>query len=313
MRFKKTLPPLIVILGPTAVGKTALSLSLVNDFSGEVISADSRLFYRGMSIGTAKPTPEEMAAVPHHLIDVADVDDVWSLGRFKRKVTETITDIHSREKVPFLVGGTGQFVRAIVDGWVIPELPGDEEMRIVLNRWAGEIGAEGLYQRLQVVDPQAAENILPGNVRRMVRALEVIFHSGKRFSELRRQETVPYRILQIGLNRPREEIDHRIGERVDAMIEAGFVEEVANLLDQGFLVEMPSMSAIGYRQMAEYLAGRATLDEAVEEIKKVTRKFYRRQMTWFKLSDERIHWFDLSQEPEPEIRNLIREFLAVLK
>lgn len=309
MRSESKLPPLIVILGPTAVGKTALSLSLAKEFNGEVVSSDSRLFYQGMDIGTAKPTAAEQVSVPHHLIDVARVDEVWSLGRFKRAADEVIADIHFRGKVPFLVGGTGQFVRAIVEGWVIPELPGDEHMRKVLNAWAEEIGPDGLYQRLEVVDPVAAEKILPGNLRRTIRAFEVIFHTGKRFSELRGKEPVSYRVLQIGLNRPREEIDRRINERVDAMIEGGFVDEVANLLDEGYPVELPSMSAIGYRQLAGYLAGDKTLDQAVEEIKAVTRKFYRRQMSWFRLTDEQIHWFDLNLEPEEEIRKLVQDFL----
>ena len=306
----QSLPPLIVILGPTAVGKTDLSLALVGRFSGEIISADSRLFYRGMDIGTAKPTAEETAAVPHHLIDVATPQDIWSLGRFKRAVGDLVDEIHSRGRVPFLVGGTGQFVKAITEGWVVPELTADEELRDVLNRWAEEISPEGLYQRLQVVDPAAAEKILPGNLRRTVRAFEVIFKTGRRFSDLRRREPVPYRVLQIGLNRPRHEMDARINQRVDLMIEAGFVDEVASLLAQGVTSELPSMSAIGYRQIAAYLNGECALEEAVEEIKKVTRKFYRRQMTWFKVNDPEIHWFEMGEGTEAEIAALIEKFIS---
>ncbi|MBN2044392.1 MAG: tRNA (adenosine(37)-N6)-dimethylallyltransferase MiaA [Anaerolineales bacterium] len=310
MLSETKLPPLIVILGPTAAGKTALSISLAGCFNGEIISADSRLFYRGMDIGTAKPTADEMAFVRHHLIDVADPDDEWSLGRFKRAAGEVIEDIHQRAKVPFLVGGTGQFVRAITEGWIVPELTADERLREVLNRWADEIGAEGLYQRLQVVDPAAAENILPGNLRRSVRAFEVIFKTGVRFSALRRRGPVPYRVLQIGLNRPRPELDRRIGERVDQMIAAGFVEEVARLLEQGISPELSSMSAIGYRQIVEYLNGKCSLEEAVEEIKKITRKFYRRQMTWFKITDPEIHWFEMGETTLAEISVLIEGFLS---
>lgn len=307
---QRDFPPLVVILGPTSVGKTALSLLLAKQFNGEIVSADSRLFYRGMDIGTAKPTPQEQAVVRHHLVDVADPDDIWSLGKFKREVDVIIADIHQRGKVPFLVGGTGQFVRAIVDGWVVPELPPDEDLRVALDHWAEEIGAEGLYERLKVVDPEATEKILPNNLRRTVRAFEVIFRTGKKFSDLRRKEQVPYRILQVGLNRPRPEIDRRIGERVDQMVKAGFVEEVQQLLNEGYARELPSMSALGYRQMAAYLAGECSLDEAIEEMKKVTRKFYRRQMTWFKLSDENIHWFDLSSQSEGEVVRLVKEFLT---
>lgn len=307
---QKQYPPLVVILGPTAVGKTALSLQLVEQFNGEVISADSRLFYRGMDIGTAKPTQEEQAIVPHHLVDVADPDDIWSLGKFKREVDALIAEIHGRGKVPFLVGGTGQFLRAITEGWVIPELPADESLREALNHWAEEIGAEGLYERLKVVDPEAAEKILPNNLRRTVRAFEVIFRTGQKFSQLRRQEEVPYRILKIGLNRPRPEIDRRINERVDQMMSDGFVEEVRTLLEQGYARELPSMSALGYRQIAAFLEGECTLEEAVEEMKKVTRKFYRRQMTWFKLTDESIRWFDLSTQTGADVESLLDTFLS---
>ena len=184
-------------------------------------------------------------------------------------------------------------------------------MREVLNRWAEEIGPEGLYERLKVVDLAAADNILPGNLRRTVRAFEVIFKTGKRFSDLRQTEPVPYRVLQIGLNRPRVEMDERIGLRVDQMIEAGFVEEVARLLAQGVSPDLSSMSAIGYRQVAEYLNGNCSLEEAVEEIKKVTRKFYRRQMNWFKLNDPEIHWFEMGENTEAEIGRLVEDFLRL--
>ena len=310
MQSEKKLPPLIVILGPTAVGKTALSLDLAMKFNGEIISADSRLFYRGMDIGTAKPTKEEMVVIPHHLIDVANPEDRWSLGKFKQSATEIIDDIHQRGRIPFLVGGTGQFIRAITQGWVIPELKADEQMRDVLTKWVeDEIGPEGLYQRLTVVDPLAAENILPGNVRRTIRAFEVIFKTGRRFSALRQREKVPYRILQIGLNRPREELDLRIEERVDDMIERGFLEEVRTLLKQGISREMPSMSALGYQQLSAYLEGEVSFEEAVEQIKKITKKFYRRQMTWFKLNDKEIHWFEVDEDTGGKVEKLIDQFI----
>ena len=312
MHSNNTLPPLIILLGPTAVGKTALSLGLAEAFDGEIVSADSRLFYRGMDIGTAKPSVEEQSRVVHHLIDIADPSDVWSLGRYKRAAQEAIAAVHAKGKVPFLVGGTGQYLRAIIDGWVIPELPPDERIRTALNHWAEEIGPEGLYERLKVVDPKAAEKILPGNLRRTIRALEVIFHTGRLFSEQRAREAVPYSILQIGLNRPRPIIDERIGLRVDQMLEDGFLDEVQALLDRGVRLDMPSMSAIGYRQLGAYLLGETSYEEAVEETKKITRKFYRRQMTWFKLKDERIHWFDMMENPEAQIFSEIREFLSSL-
>jgi len=303
-------PPLVILLGPTAVGKTALSLSLARTFTGEIVSADSRLFYRGMDIGTAKPSLVERQVIPHHLIDVANPDETWSLGKFKRFATYIIEEIQQRDRIPFLVGGTGQFIKAIADGWVVPEITADVQMRAALTGWVEhEIGAEGLYERLKVVDPEAAANILPGNVRRTIRAFEVIFSTGRKFSQLRQKEPVPYRVLQIGLNRPREELDRRIEDRVDMMMEQGFLDEVRRLHSNGYTRDLPSMTALGYRQLSTYLAGETGLADAIEEIKKVTKKFYRRQMTWFKLSDPQIHWFEVSSSTQAEIEGLISQFL----
>jgi tRNA dimethylallyltransferase len=310
MQFETELPPLVVILGPTAVGKTRLSLALADEFEGEIVSADSRLFYRGMDIGTAKPSRAEQAAVPHHLVDVADPDETWSLGRFKQNAIQLIDEIHARGKLPFLVGGTGQFIRAIIDGWQVPELPADERLRNVLTDWAEEIGAEGLYHRLAYLDPEAAEKILSGNVRRTIRALEVIFHTGRLFSEVRRREKVPYSILQIGLDRPRTEIDRRIGERVDQMMADGFLDEVGTLLEDGISRDLPSMTAIGYQQLAAHLAGEISLEEAIEETKRATRKYYRRQMNWFKRTDERIVWFEAGEDPLVDVISRVRRFLT---
>jgi tRNA dimethylallyltransferase len=301
--------PLIVILGPTGVGKTDLAIHLAKRINGEVISADSRYFYRGMDIGTAKPSHEELDGIPHYLIDVADPDEVWSLGKFKREAVRHIDQIHARGRTPLLVGGTGQYIRAITEGWVVPELRPDRKMREALNNWAEEIGAEGLYQRLKVIDPAASENILPGNVRRTVRALEVIFHTGKLFSEQRRREPVAYQIFQVGLNLPREELFTRIDLRVDRMMAAGFVEEVAALLEKGYSPGLPSMSAIGYRQLAEHLAGSITLREAIEETKRATKKFVRRQMTWFKPDHPDIHWFEMDDDVKQAVEQAVSTFL----
>ena len=215
--------PLIVIVGPTAVGKTELSINIAERIGGEIISADSRLFYRGMDIGTAKPAKAERERVAHHLIDVSDPDDTWNLGRFKEAAAACINDIFRRIKIPLLVGGTGQFVRAITEGWVVPSIKPDPLLREVLMSWSQQIGLAGLHTRLGSIDPQAAEKMEPNNVRRAIRALEVIFHTGKRFSEMRTRESVPFRILQVGLTRPREELYMRIDARVVSMIKAGFV------------------------------------------------------------------------------------------
>ena len=167
--------PLVIILGPTAVGKTDLSIDLAMAFDGEIISADSRYLYRGMDIGTAKPTPQEQARIPHHLIDVADPDEVWSLALYQSEINRVIQDIHSRDKLPFLVGGTGQYIRAIVEGWNIPPQAPDPSMREVLSAWGEKLGAENLYKKLALIDPAAAANIEPNNIRRTIRAFEVLF------------------------------------------------------------------------------------------------------------------------------------------
>jgi tRNA dimethylallyltransferase len=301
--------PLIVILGPTGIGKTDLAIQVAKQVRGEVVSADSRYFYRGMDIGTAKPNESELEGVPHHLIDVADPDEVWSLGKFKREAIKNIDQILARENVPLLVGGTGQYIRAITEGWVVPKLRPNELMRAVLNDWAEEIGAEGLYERLKSIDPAAAEKILPGNLRRTVRALEVIFHTGELFSEQRRREPVPYRVYQLGLNMPRQDLFDRIDKRVDLMVAAGFVEEVQALLDAGYSPNLPSMSAIGYRQIAEYINGQTSLEEAVEETKRITKKFVRRQMTWFKPTHPDLHWFDVGDALYQSVLKAVSAFL----
>ncbi len=305
MRYPNSHPPLIVILGPTAVGKTSLSIQLAERVGCEIVSADSRLFYRGMDIGTAKPTVEERKLVPHHLIDIADPDDIWSLGRYKKVALGFISDIHSRKKIPILVGGTGQYIRAITEGWVVPKLKSDLYLREVLLKWVDRIGVIGLHSRLETIDPQAASKIAPNNVRRTIRALEVIFHTGKRFSELRRREPVPYLIVQIGLSRPREVLYQRIDERVDAMIEAGFVDEVRRLLEKGYSPDLPSLSAIGYGQIIAYLNGEMTLEEAVASIKQMTRQLVRRQANWFKYSDPEIIWLEVKTDTVVQIESII--------
>lgn len=303
--------PLIIVLGPTAVGKTGLSLKLAAKFNGEIISADSRLLYRGMDIGTAKPSVEARRQIRHHLIDVADPDDDWSLGRYKREAVAAIRDIHARNKLPFLVGGTGQYIRAISKGWVVPELEPDQQLREVLFAWAEEIGPMALHSGLASIDPQAVEKILPNNLRRTVRALEVIFHTGRRFSELRRKEPVPYSILKIGLTRNKDDLYARIDSRVDAMMEVGWVEEVQALLDAGYDPTLSSLSAIGYGQIVAHLQNGTPLAETVAEIKRLTKKFVGRQYTWFKPNAEDILWFDMGNVDQGEIESAIRKFLRI--
>jgi tRNA dimethylallyltransferase len=293
MQSHKRLPPLVVVLGPTAVGKTALSIQLAERINGEIISADSRLFYRGMDIGTAKPSKYDRQRIPHYLVDIADPDEIWSLGRFKRETKRIITSIHRNGKIPILVGGTGQYIRSITEGWVVPELSADFHLRNVLKKWAEEIGVDGLHTRLASIDSNAAAKIAPKNVRRTIRALEVIFHTGRKFSELREREPVPYHVIQVGLSRSRQELYRRIDKRVDAMISSGFIAEVEKLLERGYSPELPSMSAIGYGQIASYINEGITLEEAVEQIKRLTRQFIRKQSNWFRKDDPSIQWFEM--------------------
>ncbi len=304
-------PPLVVILGPTAVGKTEIAIQIAEQVGGEIVSADSRLFYRGMDIGTAKPTIAERNRVPHHLIDVADPDDTWSLALFQLQARETIARIHASKRLPLLVGGTGQYIRAVTQGWQVPGIEPDPRLRRALECWVGEIGAEGLHQRLAVLDPLAASTMDARNVRRTVRALEVILSSGKRFSEQRRSGASPHHLLLIGLIRPREELYARIDARIDAMMKAGLVEEVRSLLAQGYTEDLPTFSAIGYREIVAYLGGEKTLDDAIQQMRRATRVFVRRQANWFKPDDPDIHWLQMGKNTLAEATAIIEYFLTL--
>jgi tRNA dimethylallyltransferase len=317
MAEEPELPNLILIVGPTAVGKTAFSIQLARQIDAEVISADSRLLYKGMNIGTAKPSLMERQGVCHHLIDVAEPDELWSLQRFQMAAERAIFDIHQRGHLPLLVGGTGQYVRAVVEGWQGPPVSPNPELREALEVWASQITPEGLHSRLASLDLQAAAGIDPSNLRRTVRALEVIFMSGKRFSEQRIHGNKRFRTLMIGLNRPRQELYQRIDQRIEKMFEAGFLIEVNDLLSRGFARDLPTMSAIGYKEIIEYLQGTISFEEAKARMRHQTRVFVRRQANWFKLNDPNIHWL-LAVDPDSpnaeEIlltaRNLIEAFIA---
>ena len=299
--------PLLVILGPTAVGKTQVALELAERLGGEIVSADSRLFYRGMDIGTAKPTQAERERIPHHLIDVADPDEVWSLPIFQQSARQAIHEIHLRRRLPLLVGGTGQYIRAVTEGWLPPAQQPDPQLRATLEKWASEIGPFELHNRLAVIDPQAASNIQPQNVRRTVRALEVIFCTGEKFSVQRQRQVSPYSLLLVGLSRPRPELYARIDARIDAMLAAGFQDEVSGLLARGYSPDLPSLSAIGYREMIACLRGKMTREAAIVEMKRLTRQFVRRQANWFKAADPSIHWFTMGPTIVDEVEALIRE------
>ena len=304
--------PLILVVGPTAVGKTELAIQLAERVpaGGEIVSADSRLFYRGMDIGTAKPTREEQSRVPHHLIDIADPGEILSLAVFQQRARQAITDIHTRNKIPFLVGGTGQYIRAVTEEWNPPEVKPDERLREELTRMKEDRGVYWLYEKLKSLDAMAAEKIDPRNHRRTIRALEVIMRTGKRFSEQRGQGESPYRLITIGLIRPRAELYERVDQRIDAMFANGFLEEVRALLARGYSSSLPTMSAIGYREAIRVIHGELSVEQAKAEMRRLTRVFVRRQANWFKESDPSIKWFRVEEGVVEGIEAYIRRLLG---
>jgi tRNA dimethylallyltransferase len=287
----ENLPPLIVIVGPTAVGKTGISLKLALRFGGEVVSADSRLIYKGLDIGTDKPSIEERELVPHHLIDICLPDETIGLGQYKRLATKAIDGIHKTGRLPLLVGGTGQYVKAVVEGWNVPEVPPNQELRNAL----AALGGGELARWLTTLDPVAAQRIDPRNVRRVVRALEVILTAGRPFSTLQSRKAPPYLIKIIGLNCEREVLYQRINRRVDQMMNSGLLSEVARLRDAGYERMLPSMSALGYRQLWAHLEGECTLDEAVSRVKFETHRFVRQQYTWLRRYHLPVSWFEVTE------------------
>jgi tRNA dimethylallyltransferase len=287
--------PLIVIVGPTATGKSALALYLAVLLSGEVISADSRQIYRGLDIGTAKVTPDEQARVPHHLVDIVAPDQFFGLAEYQERAYAAIDEVTGRGRWPLLVGGTGQYVRAVVEGWRIPRVPPDPELRAELYAEAEGRGVRPLYERLVALDPGAAEIVDERNVRRVVRALEVCLKSGQPFSRQRGKDPPSYEILQLGLTMEREALYARVDARIEQMIERGLVQEVQGLVGQGYDWSLPAMSSLGYSQLQGHIEGTASLSECVALIKRETRRFIRQQYNWFRLSNPRIHWLDVGQ------------------
>jgi tRNA dimethylallyltransferase len=300
---------LIVIVGPTAVGKTSLALRLAGPFNGEIVSADSRQIYRGMDVGTGKPAPADLGRVPHHLIDIIEPNDEFTLADYQALANAAIQDIARRERTPFLVGGTGQYVRAVIEGWQIPRVPPDPTLRSKLYAEAEGSGPQALYDRLLEKDPAAAAFIDARNVRRVVRALEVCIKTGRPFSEQRGKRPPPYEILQIGLTMEREALYERIDRRIDEMVAKGLVAEVQGLVARGYTWELPAMSSLGYLQFREHLAGAMTLEDAVALVKKETRRFVRQQYNWFRPANPHIHWLDASESPYPAACALIREWV----
>lgn len=298
---------LIVLVGPTASGKTLAAIQLAKIFNLEIVSADSRYLYKGMDIGTAKPTQDEIAEIPHHLIDVTDLAHIYSLALFKERASQTIDEIHTKGKFPVLVGGTGQYIKAITEGWEIPPQKPDVKLRDVLQNLSNDVGPGKLHSFLAILDPEAADNIDYQNTRRTVRALEVILKTGRRFSEQRTKTSSPYEIIMIGIDYPRELLYQRIDCRIDQMLSNGLIYEVQNLLEQGYEQSLRNLAAIGYVEIIDFLKGKCTLDEAVMLIKRKTRVFVRRQANWFKRSDTNIRWFSPSEDMIQQMSNYLQE------
>jgi len=285
---------LIAIIGPTAVGKSELALHLALDFPVEIISADSRQVYRYMDIGTNKPTLAERASVPHHLIDIVNPDEDFNLARYHQLATEVIKAIQQKGKLPLLVGGSGLYVWSLVEGWEIPQVAPNPELRSDLEARAKQEGSYILYKELQQIDPLAATKIYPSNTRRIIRALEIYHMTGTLPSQLWSKEAPSFPLLIIGLTVERSELYNRIDRRVDKMIQEGLVAEVEELVKMGYSFSLSSMSGIGYKQVSQFLQGQLTLPEAIEKIKYETHRLARHQYAWFHLDDKRIHWFDAS-------------------
>jgi len=301
---------LVAIIGPTGSGKSRLALRLAQAFNGEIVSADSRQVYRYMDIGTAKPSPKELSLIPHHLINIVNPDEVFSLAQYQTLACKAISDIQQRHKLPLLVGGSGLYVWAVLEGWRIPPVPPDPEFRHSLEEKAANTGTEELYQELMRIDPAAAQKIDPRNVRRVIRALEVYGKTRTPFSQLQDKEIPSFNTLIIGQTADRTELYRRIDLRVDKMIEQGLVTEVEKLVNMGYDFNLPAMSGIGYKQIGQFLKGELTLAAAIQQIKFETHRFVRHQYTWFRLKDDRIHWFDIQSSVDSAITALVSKFIG---
>jgi len=304
------LPLLLVICGPTAVGKSAVAMAVARRVGGEIISGDSAQVYRYMDIGTAKPTPGERREIPHHLVDILDPDQRWSVADFRQAVDRLVPQVAARGRLPILAGGTMLYIRAVTAGDSFPEGAYDPELRRQLYERAEREGAGSLHDWLARVDPVTAGRLHPADLRRIVRALEVYLLTGTPISaHAARRCPGPYRLLVVGLTRPRPVLYRRIDARVDRMLEAGLVEEVRGLLARGYSPRLPSMRALGYREMVDYLYGRTTLEEARRLLARNTRHFARRQLTWMRRETGMV-WMDLGEDDEEEASERIIRMVA---
>ena len=298
---------LVAVVGPTGVGKSKLALRLAKALDGEIVSADSRQVYRYMDIGTAKPTPREQASVPHHLIDILEPDEEFSLAQYQQLAYKAIADINGRHRLALLVGGSGLYIWSVLEGWKIPAVAPDPKFRRHLEAKAAGGEEEELYQELARLDPAAAQKIDPRNVRRTIRALEVHRSAQAPISKLQGKTAPSFNTLIIGLTAQRPELYRRIDLRVDEMIKQGLADEVKQLLDRGYDASLPAMSGIGYKQITMYLRDELTLADAVQQTKFETHRLARHQYSWFRLKDVRIGWFDIQKDIEVKILTRLKK------
>lgn len=295
---------LLVLLGPTAVGKTAVGIALAEALDGEIISADSGAVYRGLDIGTAKPTIEERQRVRFHLIDVADPDEVFTAARFRELALQAIESIRARGKRVLIVGGTGLYLRVLLHGFHLAPPPSEPEVRARLQAECRAVGTFAMHERLKQVDPIASARIHPNDAVRIIRALEVYEMTGVPISRWQQREEKELPALKVGLTMPREQLYARIDARIDAMLAQGFVQEVQNLLQKGYNTALPALKGLGYRQIIEYLQGRIALEEAIRIWKRDTRRFAKRQMTWFRKEPD-VYWLDVSEDAEKTAQRIL--------
>lgn len=288
----ETAARLLVICGPTATGKTDLAIALARRLGGEIVNADSRQVYRYMDIGTAKPSPAQRAAAPHHLLDMVDPDQPFTLADYLDRARTAVAAIAARGKLPIVVGGTGLYVRSLVQGYAVPRVAPNAALRTELEAIIAQDGLEALVERLRRTDPQAARRIDARNPRRVIRAVEVA-ESGGAVEALPQPGGPAYDALALGLTAPRALLHERADRRVEAMLAAGLVAEVEALRARGYTPDLPSMSSLGYREMWDYLCGEVTLAEAVASTTYATHRFIRRQLTWFR-REPGLHWLDLA-------------------
>jgi tRNA dimethylallyltransferase len=285
---------LVVIIGPTAVGKTKLSIALAKRLNGEIISGDSMQIYKGMDIGTAKIKPEEMEGIPHHLLDIKEPWESFSVVEFQQIARSLIHEISGRGRLPMIVGGTGLYIQSVIYDYRFSDAPSDEAYRRHLRQIAEDKGEMALYEMLSAIDPESAARIHPRNIRRVIRALEIYHCTGKTMTEWQSGQTkkLLYDVAIIGLTMKREQLYRRINERVDQMIAEGLLEEAKALYDRG-IRDCQSVQAIGYKELYDYFDGRVSLEEAIERLKQNSRRYAKRQLTWFR-NQMPVEWFDMT-------------------